>query len=90
MSTPYAERYLSKQEVAERYDMSARALDRMLRHPDADQRLPPPSLYMDRVPYWSLLDLDRFEVQQIELSKTRMVRRLRAEFTGRVGRRYRQ
>lgn len=80
MNTPYAERYLSKEEVAERYDMSPRALDRMLRHIDADQRLPPPSLYMQRLPYWSVLDLDRFEVRQIELSKSRAVRRLGDEF----------
>lgn len=85
MSARYEDRYLSKEEVALRYDMSPRTLDRMLHHIDAEQRFPPPSLHMERLPYWSVLDLDRFDIEQIEFSKNRSIRRPSDEYLSRPG-----
>lgn len=67
--------YLNKTEVARRYVMTKRGLQNLINHPDQTQRFPPPSLIMGNIPYWSLLDLDRFDAEQEELSKQRDVTR---------------
>jgi len=69
------QRYLSKQEVATRYSRTVNGITYLLNHRDITRRMPPPSLVMGNVPYWSVDDLDRFDVEQIELSKTRQIRR---------------
>lgn len=72
----YDQRYLRKTEVASRYDMTPKSLDRLLHHMDPDQRFPPPALFMARTPYWLVTDLDRFDAEQIERSKGRDIRHL--------------
>lgn len=66
--------YLRKPEVAKRYTLTTRTLDRLMLHPDVSQRFPPPSLIMGRTPYWSVDALDRFDAEQEQLSRQREVK----------------
>lgn len=78
-------RYLRKTEVAQRYAMTTKSITRLLTHPDASRRLPPASMVVNATPYWSIDDLDKFDTAQIELSKSRMVKRPADEFIPKPG-----
>lgn len=67
--------YLNKADVARRYAMTKHGLQKLINHPDVTQRFPPPSLIMGNAPYWALVDLDRFDAEQEELSKHRQLQR---------------
>lgn len=78
-------RYLRKSEVAARYAMTTKSLTRLINHPDATRRFPPASIIMNATPFWSVDDLDRFDIEQIELSKHRSVKRPAEEFIPKPG-----
>jgi hypothetical protein len=78
-------RYLRKTEVAHRYAMTTKSVTRLLNHPDAARRLPPATLVIGATPYWSVDDLDQFDVEQIELSRHRQVKRPAEEFIYKPG-----
>jgi hypothetical protein len=69
-----SERFFGKAEVALRYDMTVRHLNKLLQHPDPERRFPAPTLVVGLKPGWSEADLDRFDAEQAELSKRRSVR----------------
>jgi hypothetical protein len=78
-------RYFRKGEVARRYAMSIKSVTRLLNHPDATQRLPRPALVVNQTPYWSEPELERFELEQMELSKSREIKRPKDEIIPKRG-----
>jgi hypothetical protein len=79
-------RYLRKTEVAARYARSITSITLLLNHPDATRRMPPASLIVGSTSFWSVDDLDRFDAEQMELSKHRTVVRHGPPFKGKKGR----